>query len=298
MALTGIQIFKMLPKKNCKECGSPTCMAFAMKVAQGAVEITKCPHVSDEALAALSEATAPPMKSIKVGTGENEYTLGGETVLYRHEKTYVSKTRYAVSLCNCMDDAAVDAKIAEIGKVDYERIGERMHVEMVYVNYCAESGADKYLDIVKAEAAEAERSNIANITMNDFSLEVVNRMNDTSITIKTVMPDSGWSTNNKDMMVENEDPDAFGAGAIWFQLKDSLERLDFYKDSFKNYQEGEDRVIGGITFKCRTYERIGYDWIEYVAQIDDNRALSIGLTDLDCFEGTVPDIILNSMTFQ
>ncbi len=153
MALTGIQIFKMLPKKNCKECGSPTCMAFAMKVAQGAVEITKCPHVSEEALNALSEATAPPMKTIKVGTGENEYTLGGETVLYRHEKTYVSKTRYAVSLCNCMDDAAIEAKIAEIGKVDYERIGERMHVEMVYVNYCAESGADKYLDIVKKAAA-------------------------------------------------------------------------------------------------------------------------------------------------
>lgn len=153
MALSGIQIFKMLPKKNCKECGCPTCMAFSMKVAQGAMKIEACPHVSQEALDALSEATAPPMKTIKVGTGECEYTLGGETVLYRHEKTYVNKTRYAVSLCNCMDDATVDAKIAAIPAVDYERIGERMAVEMVYVNYCAEAGADKYIELVKKAVA-------------------------------------------------------------------------------------------------------------------------------------------------
>ncbi len=153
MALTGIQIFKMLPKKNCKECGCPTCMAFSMKVAQGAMKIEQCPYVSEEAKAELSEATAPPMKTIKVGCGEGEYTLGGETVLFRHEKTYVNKTRYAVALCSCMDDAEIDAKIAAIPAVDYERIGERMSVEMVYVNYDAASGADKYLDLVKKAAA-------------------------------------------------------------------------------------------------------------------------------------------------
>ena len=153
MGLTGIQIFKMTPKKNCKECGCPTCMAFAMKVAQGALEISKCPHMSDEALAELSEATAPPMKTIKVGAGENEYSLGGETVLFRHEKTYVSKTRYAVALCTCMDDAAVDAKLAEIQKVDYDRIGERMHVEMIYVNYEDGSDKDRYVEMVKKAAA-------------------------------------------------------------------------------------------------------------------------------------------------
>ena len=109
MALKGLDIFKLSPKKNCKECGSPTCMAFSMKVAQGAVQIDACPYFSEEAKAALNEATAPPMKTIKVGAGDNEMALGGETVLFRHEKTFVNKTRYAVSVCNCMDDAAVDA---------------------------------------------------------------------------------------------------------------------------------------------------------------------------------------------
>lgn len=142
MALKGLDIFKLTPKTNCKECGCPTCMAFSMKVAQGALDISKCPHMSDDALAALSEATAPPMKTIKVGTGEAEYTLGGETVLYRHEKTFVSKTRYAVRV----NAGNVDAKLAEINKVDYDRIGERMHVEMVYVDYTGEAD---YAETVK-----------------------------------------------------------------------------------------------------------------------------------------------------
>ena len=152
MALKGLDIFKLSPKKNCKECGSPTCMAFSMKVAQGAADISACPYFSEEAKASLMEATAPPMKTVKVGAGDKEMSLGGETVLFRHEKTFVSKTRYAVSLCNCMDDATIEAKLADIPKVDYDRIGERMYVEMVYVNYAPEAGADKYLELVKKAA--------------------------------------------------------------------------------------------------------------------------------------------------
>ena len=152
MALNGIQIFKLTPKKNCKECGCPTCMAFSMKVAQGAMDISACPHMSEDALASLSEATAPPMKTIKIGTGDGEFSLGGETVLFRHEKTFVSKTRYAVALCTDMDDAAVEAKLAEIPKVDYERIGERMFAEIVYVNCGEGADAAKYTDLVKKAA--------------------------------------------------------------------------------------------------------------------------------------------------
>jgi acetyl-CoA decarbonylase/synthase complex subunit gamma len=144
MALTGIQIFKLTPKKNCKECGCPTCMAFSMKVASGALPVEKCPHMSDEALAQLSEATAPPMKSITIGTGDAEHKLGGETVLFRHEKTLVSKNLYAVNVTA----ANADAKLAEIPKVDYDRIGERMYVELVNVQYTGE-GADAYAELVK-----------------------------------------------------------------------------------------------------------------------------------------------------
>ena len=149
MALKGLDIFKLSPKKNCKECGSPTCMAFCMKVAQGAVSIDKCPYFSDDAKAVLNEQTAPPMKTITVGNG---LKLGGETVLFRHEKTLVNKNLYAVSVCTGMDDAAVDAKLAQMQKVDYERIGERMYVEFVLV---ANKGNDpeKYAALVTKAAA-------------------------------------------------------------------------------------------------------------------------------------------------
>ena len=77
-----------------------------------------------------------------------------------------------------------------------------------------------------------------------------------------------------------------------------VEDFDYYKDKFENYQDIEDRVIGGITFRGRTYKYIGYEWIQYIAQLDDGRALSIGLTKLECVPGTMPDIILTNMTFQ
>ena len=168
MALKGLDIFKLSPKKNCKECGCPTCMAFSMKVAQGAVDIAACPYFAPEALAKLSAATEPPMKTIKVGAGDAELSLGGETVLFRHEKTFVSRTRYAMSLCTCMDDETVAQKLEDIKKVDYERIGERMFVEMVYVNYSAD-GKQDYVELVK-KAAETGR--ILILDCKDAEMEV------------------------------------------------------------------------------------------------------------------------------
>ncbi|AOY76409.1 acetyl-CoA decarbonylase/synthase complex subunit gamma [Clostridium formicaceticum] len=147
MALTGLDIFKLTPKKNCKDCGFPTCLAFCMKVAAGAVEIEKCPHMSPEALEKLSEATAPPMKAVKIGTGDNEYTLGGETVLFRHEKTFVSRNRFAVAFNDAMTAEEVDAKLANIKKVNYVRIGEEMKVEVAALKYTANK--DNYINLVK-----------------------------------------------------------------------------------------------------------------------------------------------------
>ena len=152
MAVKGLDIFKLSPKKNCKECGSPTCMAFCMKVAQGSIEITKCPYMSEEAIALLSEATAPPMKTVTVG----EHKLGGETVMMRHEKTLVNRNLFAATLCTCMDDAKIEARIEGIKKVDYERIGEREMVECVFVHDAGDSA--KFVELCKKAAALPDRT--------------------------------------------------------------------------------------------------------------------------------------------
>src|SRR5210317_1905264 len=102
MALTGLQIQKLLPKTNCKECGSNTCLAFAMKLAAQKAELSECPYASDEAKQVLGAASEPPVKKLEVGT-DKSFSLGDETVLYRHDKTFVNQTAIAINI-NDSDD--------------------------------------------------------------------------------------------------------------------------------------------------------------------------------------------------
>ena len=183
MAVKGLDIFKLSPKKNCKECGSPTCMAFCMKVAQGALPITKCPYMSPEAIALLSEATAPPMKSIEVAG----HKLGGETVLFRHEKTFVSRNLFAVSINTEMDDAAVEAKIAELKSVDYERIGEREYVEFVTVRNCGDNA--RFVELAK-KAAALERGVILETTDVEAAKAAVEAIKDAKPVVNGVNKDN------------------------------------------------------------------------------------------------------------
>ena len=149
MALKGLDIFKLTPKTNCKDCGCPTCMAFAMKMAQGALSIDKCPHMSPEALEKLAAATEPPMRTIEFGG----HKLGGETVMLRHEKTLVNRNLFGLGVCTIMDDDAIDNAIDEAMAIDYERIGERMYVECIFVNCRPEDGTDRAVALVKKAAA-------------------------------------------------------------------------------------------------------------------------------------------------
>ena len=143
MALKGLDIFKLTPKTNCKECGNLTCMAFSMKVAQGSVSIDKCPYMTDDAKATLNEANAPAMKTLKFGAGETEHTLGGETVLFRHDKTFVNHNLFGVNVC----EGCFDERIVEVEKVGYDRIGEHMYTEVLNLKFTGNK--DAYLELVK-----------------------------------------------------------------------------------------------------------------------------------------------------
>ncbi len=213
MALTGIQIFKLTPKKNCKECGLPTCMAFSMKVAQGAIKVDKCPYMSDEAVAQLSEASAPPMKTIEIGkkpfadnkndTAGGAFKLGGETVLYRHEKTFVNKTRYAVSVSTAMDEAKVEQILSDMAKIDYERIGDRMYVEFVAVDHTDGASPESYAALAK-KAADTKRALILNVKDEAAAAAALEAVKDT----KPVL--CGADASNYEAMNKL----ASGAGAI------------------------------------------------------------------------------------
>jgi acetyl-CoA decarbonylase/synthase, CODH/ACS complex subunit gamma len=151
MGLTGIQIFKLLPKTNCGECGSPTCLAFAMALGAGKAELDKCPYVSDEAKAQLSEASAPPIRPLTIGVGDYAVKLGGETVMFRHEKTFFNKPGLAVLITDAMGDAEVDRRFAKVGELQYERVGLTLRPELVALK---ETGnKEKFLGLVKKAAA-------------------------------------------------------------------------------------------------------------------------------------------------
>jgi len=133
MALTGIQIFKLLPKTNCKECGVPTCLAFAMNLASGKAELDSCPYVSPEARAALSEASAPPIRPVALGKGVRAATTGGETVQYRHEKTFFNPTLLAATVASDISEAALATQLKKWNAFQYERVGLNLRPELVAV---------------------------------------------------------------------------------------------------------------------------------------------------------------------
>ncbi len=130
MALTGIQIFKLLPKTNCKECGVPTCLAFAMNLASGKAELDACPYVSDEARDQLAEASAPPIRPVAVGKGVREAKTGGETVLCRHEKTFFNPTLFAGIITSDTPADEVEAKLKSWNGLQYERVGLNLRPEL------------------------------------------------------------------------------------------------------------------------------------------------------------------------
>lgn len=121
MALTGIQIYKLLPKTNCKDCGYPTCLAFAMKLAAKQEELTACPHVSEDAKAELAESAAPPVRLVGIRSNGFGIQAGNETVLFRHEKTFVNHPGFFVKFRDDQpaDDIKTQAARADAFKVNY-----------------------------------------------------------------------------------------------------------------------------------------------------------------------------------
>ena len=157
MALTGLEIYKQLPKTNCKECGFPTCLAFAMKMAAKQVSLDKCPHVTDEAKAALESASRPPIQLVTIGTEDKELKIGNETQLYRHEERFHRPAGVAVRVSDTMDEAALAEQAEKIGGLAFERVGTTIKVNLVAVDN--ESGdAAKF---AKAAEVAAEKSGLA-----------------------------------------------------------------------------------------------------------------------------------------
>jgi acetyl-CoA decarbonylase/synthase complex subunit gamma len=164
MALTGIQILKMLPKKNCGECDIPTCLAFAMKVAAGQAAIDACPYVSEEAKQTIGEASAPPIRTIKLGAGDSAFTAGGETCQFRHEKRFENATGIAVQISTAEGEAEADAKISRFNAMVFERVGVMMRANLIAVN--DNGNAEPFVKLVQKVIKGAPKAAVILMTDN------------------------------------------------------------------------------------------------------------------------------------
>lgn len=153
MALTGVQIFKYLPKTNCKKCGHPTCLAFAMKLAARQANIDDCPDISAEARAVLGEASAPPIRPITLGAGDKAVKVGEETVLYRHDKKFVNPSAYAIALKDTASEADAKALVDAVRKSEMERVGQMLRINAIFISNTS-GNAGSFESMAKLVAAE------------------------------------------------------------------------------------------------------------------------------------------------
>lgn len=147
MGLTGIEIYKLLPKTNCDDCGVPTCLAFAMALAAGKSELDKCPHLSPEIRSQLADASAPPILPVTISVGDNALKIGGETVMFRHEKRFENPPGIAILITDKMSDTEVNARRKKVNDLVYERVGITLKANLIAIK--SETGdAAKFVALV------------------------------------------------------------------------------------------------------------------------------------------------------
>jgi len=154
MALSGVEIFKLLPKTNCKKCGHPTCLAFAMKLAQRQATLESCPDVSEEAKRILGEASAPPVRPITFGTGSKAVKMGEETVLFRHEKKFVNPCLFSVEIKDTASESEIADMAAQVAGSEIDRVGQKLRIDGIALTN-ASNDAGKFEAAAKVVAAKA-----------------------------------------------------------------------------------------------------------------------------------------------
>lgn len=168
MALTGLDIYKLLPKTNCGKCGSPTCLAFAMRLAQKKASLEECPDVSEEAKAILSAAAEPPIRTVVLGKDENKVELGGETVLFRHEKTFYHPCGFGVILTDTLSPENLGEEIDKFNHFEMERVGQKVRVEFIYLRNESKD-KNKFVSVIE----EIQRRTKAVLILESENLEIL-----------------------------------------------------------------------------------------------------------------------------
>ena len=141
MALSGLDIYKLLPKTNCKKCGFQTCLAFAMQLAKKVVALDKCPFVTPDVRVVLEEASQPAIRLVDIGRDEYKVLIGNETVLFRHEEKFHHQTALGFIVEDNLRDEEIQKALHEIAALSFERVGQKIGVELIALKQVSNDSA-------------------------------------------------------------------------------------------------------------------------------------------------------------
>ena len=274
MALTGIEIFKLLPKTNCGDCGVPTCLAFAMNLAASKAELSACPHVSEEAKSQLSEASAPPILPVTIGVGDKAIKIGGETVMFRHEKRFENPAGIALLISDTMADAEVDARLKKSKELVYERVGLSLETNLVALK--AESGdAAKFAALAGKVKANSDANIILISDKPDVLAEGVKACADRKPLLYAATKDNADAVaalaKENDCAVAAKAPGLEELAALTEKLTAAgLKNIVIDPESRTVRQALEDQIIIRGTALNKKFRPLGYPTIVFPCEMTDN----------------------------
>ncbi|KAF5074345.1 Corrinoid/iron-sulfur protein large subunit [anaerobic digester metagenome] len=152
---TAIEIFKHLPKKNCGDCKFPTCLAFAMQLANNKAKLDDCPHLSEAGKNALASSSAPPIRLIRIGSGKNIVDMGDETELYRHDKRFFHPAAFALRISDDLNEDELHKRLSYLRSLRFERVGQVLKMDLLELE-CRSGNAENFASFVKKVASETE----------------------------------------------------------------------------------------------------------------------------------------------
>ncbi|HLG30624.1 MAG TPA: acetyl-CoA decarbonylase/synthase complex subunit gamma [Candidatus Brocadiales bacterium] len=291
MALTGLEIFKLLPKTNCKKCGRPTCLAFAMQLAQKKANLTDCPDVSEEAKNVLGAASAPPIKLVTLKAGEKIFKVGEETVLYRHEEKFHNPTGVGVTIRDDLDATALSERLKKVNSLKFTRVGTEIGIDIIAVQNMSK-GAEKFSSATKSVA---DNSHLALILMSD-SVENVKAALDVCGNKRPLL----WGANAQNyegmarLAKEKNCPLAVSAPKLE-ELADLTEKIKSLgvSEMILDYNSARPKdVLQGLTKVRRAalkknFRPLGFSAITYVKEEDGYQEIIKASTYLSKYAGIV-----------
>ncbi len=271
MPLSGIEIFKLLPKTNCKECGVPTCLAFAMNLAAGKAELSACPHVSEEAKAKLSEASAPPITPVTIGVGERALKIGGQTVMFRHEKRFDNPCGFALLISDTMSEAEINDRLERFKNFHFERVGLTLRPDTIALK-CESGDAAKFEALATKVKQNSEASIILMSEKPDILAAGLNACADRRPLLYAANKDN--SAQIAELAKANKVPVAVKASGLdeLAQLTDSLNKAgvkDLVLDSGARTlrQALQDQIQIRSAALVKKFRQLGYPTIVFPSEM-------------------------------